>query len=70
VKFGSLPPPRKPSLTWEEMKIKIHEPSCSLSKSDLLGNWQDCPSFNDDGLSKIFSRRKGTCMARDDYKKS
>ncbi|RZC61040.1 hypothetical protein C5167_022789, partial [Papaver somniferum] len=37
-----------------------------LSQRDL----QDCPSFNDDGLSEIFTRWKGTCMAQDDYKKS
>ncbi|RZC45877.1 hypothetical protein C5167_038829 [Papaver somniferum] len=37
-----------------------------LSQRDL----QDCPSFNDDGLSETFTRWKDTCMAQDDYKKS
>ncbi|RZC60354.1 hypothetical protein C5167_022104 [Papaver somniferum] len=31
---------------------------------------QDCPSFKDDVLNDIVSRWKGTCMARDDYRKS
>ncbi|KAI3916921.1 hypothetical protein MKW98_014382, partial [Papaver atlanticum] len=34
-----------------------------LSQSDL----QDCPSFNDEGLSEIVTRWKGTCMARGDH---
>ncbi|KAI3963599.1 hypothetical protein MKW92_002632 [Papaver armeniacum] len=37
-----------------------------LFQSDL----QDCPSFNDDVLNEIVSKWKGTCMARDDYRKS